>query len=318
MKKWVWMIVIVVVALGVGGYTYSRHQLQERSYASEMKTGKQAIKDQQYTKATTYFTKASRTKGSDTVAERYLSQTQTYVSAKKALQARQFTTAKADFTTVKQTKHGSSTLVTRATAKLSLIKTVMQHRTAYQAKYRQAAKLNQTNDFTDSNGILTVLFQSKRFSQHYYQDIYKKAKALRKENNAALKALTGSTPVINDSTQSATTSANSTSESSQPASDSASASGSNQMSSTPGAQASTAGTAESSTAATSSSQMTTSTSSATSGSNYSDAQIQATRAELSEAGLSGSDFSDAQIQMILQKAATEHTSPVQAAKHLQQ
>lgn len=307
MKKWLWVLVVAVVALGVGGYSYSRHQIQERSYAADMQTGRQAIKAKKYTQAENAFTRATRTKASDTVAQRYLSQTQTYVAGTKAISSRQFTAASDDFNTVISVKKGSDVLVARAKTSLSLVKTIVANRKTDNKNYQKALELNQANEFTDSNGVLTVMFQSKTFSQSYYKDIYRKAKGLQKENNAALKSLTGSTPITDDATESATTGATSTSESS-----SSDASTSSQQASQ------SASNSQSTTTGTTTASSSTSDHTSTTGGSADAAGIQATREELNEAGLNAANYTDAQIQAIMQKAAAEHTSPVQAALHSQQ
>ncbi|BDZ32033.1 cell surface protein [Lactiplantibacillus sp. WILCCON 0030] len=324
MKKWVWVLAIIVVALGVGGYSYSRQQLQERAYAADIQAGKQALKSEQYTQAESAFTRATRTKASDVAAQRYLTQTQTYVNGTQALKSHQFSEAQASFTTVKNTKKGSGVLGDRAKTSVKLVKKIISKRKDYTDKYQKALSLNRANEFTDSNGVLAVLFQSKSFHGTYYNDIYKKAKALRKENNAALKSLTGSTPITDNPTESATTSANQTSESqsapatqpndsqqkSQRADDKQTATTQSDQTTTQSATSGANSATNNSTPAASSS--------ATTSSITNSAGIQATREEFNEAGLNGNRYTDAEIQAIMQKAAAEHTSPVQAAQHLAQ
>lgn len=298
-KKWIWAIIVVIVAVGVGGYSYTRYQVQAKSYSADMTAGKQAVQAKQYSQAVTDFTHASRTKANDTSAQRYLSQTQAYVDGNQALKDREFTTAKRKYTTVKNVKNGSSVLVSRAQAQLSLIKTIVAKRDSYNTKYNKALALNKANEFTDSNGVLTVLFQSKQISESYYSDIYKKAKSLQKQNNAALKSLTGSTPVISNDAQSAA---------------SANTASGNTGTSDAKANRSSSSAADSS-SSTADSNSDSSTSATSGSSSYSSSQISATREELTEAGMQGDGYTDAQISAILQKAANEHISIVQAAKN---
>lgn len=312
MRKWLWAVVTIVVAVGVGGYTYSRHQVQLQGYTTEIQSGKQAIKAKQYSDAEAAFTRASRTIVNDTVAQRYLSQTQAYIAGQQAIKARRFDAAQTNFTTVNQRKKGSSILVARAQTKLKLLDKISSQRKQDNKLYQQALVLNQANEFTDSNGVLMVLFQNKQFTQAYYQDIYRKAKGLRHENNAALKSLTGSTPITNNEAQTVTSNANQTSE--QPAKSTESQPAKQSQSS-----ATSQSTSESSqTSQSSSSTVTSSSSTATSSSTSADtAGIQATRAELNAAGLDGNRFTDEQIQTIMQQAAAAHISPVEAARKWQ-
>ncbi|WP_048000764.1 hypothetical protein [Lactiplantibacillus herbarum] len=297
MRRWVWIVVALVVAVGVGGYSYTRYRLQEEAYTNQIQTGKQALQDRNYSVAETNFTHATRTKVNDTVAQRYLTQTQTYVSGTKALKSRQFTEAQRDFTTVKNTDKGASALISQAKAQLTLITKVKSNRQDYQKQYQQALTLNKANDFTDSNGVIMVMLQDKTFKDSYYKDIYNQALSLRKQNNASLKALTGSTPTITNAAQSANTPNSSTQQRPAVASGSSSANASSSStSSTAGSLATNGLTA------------TTTSGAAT------NAQIQATRAELTEQGLNGSNYSDDQIQAILTRANNEHISIAQAAK----
>lgn len=296
MNKWVLMIVAVILAIGVGGYSYTRYQIQETAYATELQAGKRAVKTEDYSQAETNFTHASRTRTNDTVAQRYLTQTQNYVSGTESIKAKAFSTAKQYFTTVQQTQHGLPVLVDRSTNQLKLIKTVKSNRTTFEDTYQRALELNRANEFTDSNGALTVLFQDKTFAQSYYSDLYKQAKELRQQNYVSLKALTGSTPVISNDVQKATGSTNGHFNDPNAASQSSSsASSSSNSSSSSASQPANNGTAADS-------------------DRYPDAQIQAARAELTKAGLNGSSYNDDQIKALLDRAAAQHLSVVQAAQ----
>ncbi len=314
-----WVIVAAVIAIGVGGYTYSKHREQATAYATAMRYGKEAIQDKNYSQAESFFSRATRTKANDAVAQRYLTQTQTYVDGANAIKERQFSQAKTSFTTVSNTKNGSKVLVSRAKTELKLIKRVVNKRKTYSKNYQKALELNQTNEFTDSNGVLTVMFQSKDFSQSYYKDIYKQAKALRKQNNAALKSLTGSTPVVtNGSSQNSSSATDSTSDSS---SSQATSSSSNSSTATSKADASSSGLTNSEQKAAnnysgSNEYTVTSSQQQVNGSSVSSSQIKSTRSELKEAGIDADALSDQDVRTVLQTAASDHISPVQAAKKL--
>ncbi|KRO13906.1 hypothetical protein IV64_GL001922 [Lactiplantibacillus xiangfangensis] len=277
------MVVAVVIAVGVGGYSYTRYRLQEQSYTTEMKAGKEALQSKDYTQAETNFTHASRTKANDTTAQRYLTQTQTYVGGQESLKSRQFSAAKSAFKTVNTTKNGSTVLVSRSKEQLTALKKVLAKRKTYKKQYQSALELNKANEFTDSNGILKVMLQDATLKQNAYQDIYKQAQDLQKQNNASLKALTGGTPIKN-SAQSATSSDSSTSQK-----DVAGSSSGNKAKTGSNAKSTVSG-------------------------KYSDAQIKSTRSELNEAGMDDSNYSDAQVEAILKRASEQHISIAQAAK----
>ena len=66
MKRWMWIMFAVIIAVGVGSYSYTRYRLQEDSYTAEMRTGERALQERNYTLAETSFTHATRTKASST------------------------------------------------------------------------------------------------------------------------------------------------------------------------------------------------------------------------------------------------------------
>jgi len=314
LKKWMWVLVAAVIAIGVGGYTYSKHREQTNAYTTAMRYGKLAIQDKNYSQAESFFSRATRTKANDPVAQRYLTQTQTYVDGANAIKERQFSQAKTSFTTVTKTKTGSDVWVKRAKTELKLIKRVVKKRATYQKEYKKALELNQTNEFTDSNGVLTVLFQSKTFSESYYKDIYKAAKALRKQNNAALKSLTSSTPVVNNGSSQSSSSSESSSSTAASASSSSSTATSKADSSTSGLTSSEKKAANNYSG--SNEYTVTNSQQQVNGSSVTSNQIKATRSELKEAGIDADALSDQDVRTVLQTAASDHISPVQAAKKL--
>lgn len=299
MKRWMLVVVAVIIAIGVGGYSYTRYQLQEQSYTTEMKTGQEALQAKNYAQAATSFTHASRTRINDAPAQRYLAQTQAYVEGEQALKNREFKAAKDAYATVKNTEHGSAVLAARSTEQLTLIKKITAQRQTYQTQYQRALELNRANEFTDSNGVVTVMLQNKALKQDYYHDIYNQVKALRQQNNASLKVVTGSTPITN-SAQKATdsTSRHATDQSSR----STSTPNDNQAE-------------QSSTTVTSDAIQGSTTTNNPAASQYSDTQIQAARSQLDAAGLRAENYSDQQIATLLDRAGSEHASVVVAAKN---
>lgn len=300
MKRWMWIVFAVIIAVGVGSYSYTRYRLQEESYADEMRTGERALKDHDYSLAETSFTHASRTRASNATAQRYLTQTQTYVDGTQAMNNRKFSAAKQDFTTVKTTKHGATTLIQQAREQLTLLQKIQDKRKTYQQQYQQALTLNKANEFTDSNVVIATLLKDKTFKQRYYQDIRKNVLTLRKQNNASLKTLTGSVPALPNTAQSI---AGTSGAQSSPSQNGQTKQNSQANSSSSSTTASVANGASGTTSP-----------SASSSSN----QIQATRAELNEQGVDASQYSDAEIQAIIQRAAAQHLSLAQAVKTMNQ
>lgn len=203
MKRWVWAVVAVVVAVLVGGYAYSNHQITENQYRTEMSNGKSAIQDKQYTKAESHFENALKRKTNDSAAQRYLDQTQAFVSGKNAMTDRHFQSAKDYFTTVKNTQNTSGILVSRAKSRLKTLKIVMANVKKYNKLYNEAVTQNKAMEYEASNNTLNQLFSDTEFSKAYYKNIYEKAKDLQEANN---KGMTGesSTPSTNSSSSSST------------------------------------------------------------------------------------------------------------------
>ncbi|MCF7522500.1 hypothetical protein L3X07_02145 [Levilactobacillus brevis] len=75
MKKWVWVVATIVVALLIGGYAYSNHHATAKEYQAAMANGRTAIQSKHYTQAESYFQNALKRRLNDKTAQRYLTQT---------------------------------------------------------------------------------------------------------------------------------------------------------------------------------------------------------------------------------------------------
>ncbi|KRN02904.1 lipoprotein [Levilactobacillus senmaizukei DSM 21775 = NBRC 103853] len=209
MKKWVWVVATIVVALLIGGYAYSNHHATAKEYQAAMANGRTAIKGKHYTQAESYFQNALKRKLNDPTAQTYLTQTQRFVSAENSMEARKFTSAEEHYQTVKDTKKGSKVLVSRATSQYKLVKGVVANVKQFKTILSKAQGENKALNYGQSNTTLDELFNNDKFRQTYYKDLYDQALALRKANNAG-------------QTSSVTAAASSTSSSSDTSSSSAS------------------------------------------------------------------------------------------------
>ncbi|MDT6981347.1 hypothetical protein [Levilactobacillus zymae] len=220
MKKWVWVVATIVVALLIGGYAYSNHHATAKEYQAAMTNGRTALKNKDYTQAESYFQNALKRRLNDRTAQTYLTQTQRFVSGENAMDARKFGHAQTHYQTVKTTKNGSAVLVNRATKRLKQVKVIRANVTQFKQVLSKAQDQNQALNYGASNTTLDELFNNRKFQQVYYKNLYAQALALRKANNA------GQTSVVTNSSSAATTSS-STATSSASDSSQAANSGSN-------------------------------------------------------------------------------------------
>ncbi|MGY5340570.1 hypothetical protein [Levilactobacillus spicheri] len=221
MKKWVWVVATIVVALLIGGYAYSNHHATAKEYDAAMTNGRTALQAKNYTQAESYFQNALKRKLNDPTAQTYLTQTQRFVSGEDALTARKFARAEGRYQKVQDTKGGSPVLVKRAKQRLTTVKKIRANVAQFQQILTKAQEQNQALNYGASNNTLDELFNNKQFQQAYYKGLYTRALALRKANNAGQTSAVSSnssTTTSPSSSSSSTTGSTSTSGSSSSAS----------------------------------------------------------------------------------------------------
>ncbi|GAY71976.1 hypothetical protein [Lentilactobacillus kosonis] len=186
MKRWIWILVAIIVAGSIGGYAYARHSQNNRLYDQQMTRGNAYIASKKYSSAETAFTNALKRKQDDKKATTFLKQTQTFVSAQKALNDRKFSESKQQFTDVKNTDQGNEQLIDRAKTNLATLKTVQANIKNYNKVYNQALDQAGEGQYMESNASLDKIFNDKAIHQTYYKDVLKKAEKLRDDNNKAI------------------------------------------------------------------------------------------------------------------------------------
>ena len=214
MKKWVWVVATIVVALLIGGYAYSNHHATAKEYQAAMANGRTAIKSKHYTQAESYFQNALKRRLNDKTAQRYLTQTQRYVDGEDALEARHFSAAETHYAAVKKTKSGSAVLVTRAKDRYKQVKGIKANVKQFKQILSKAQGENKALNYGQSNTTLDELFNNAKFRQSYYKDLYDQALALRKANNAGQTSETSSAASAASSSTAASSSATTSSSSS--------------------------------------------------------------------------------------------------------
>ena len=193
MKRWIWIVITLVIALSIGGYAFARHSQNEKLYTDAMQRGSLQISNKNYTAAETAYTNALKRKPNDEKAYTILNQTQSFMSANDLFKDREFANAKSGYQSVANTKSGSELLKNRAQSQLTLIKTIQSNNKKYDAIYNQA--LNETGEgkYAESNSTLDKIFSDKSIKQSYYKDVLQKAEKLRDKNNSALNGSSSST-----------------------------------------------------------------------------------------------------------------------------
>lgn len=186
MKKWIWIVIAIVIGASVGGYAYARHSQNEKIYAEAMQRGRLQISNKKYTAAETSFTNALKRKPNDDKADRILNQTQSFISANDLFDSLKFGEAKSEYQSVANTKKGNQLLSDRANAQITKIKGIQKNRQNYNKIYDQALDQAGNGQYTESNSTLDKIFSDKLIHQSYYADILKKAQTLRDKNNDAI------------------------------------------------------------------------------------------------------------------------------------
>jgi hypothetical protein len=186
LKKWIWIVIAIVIGASVGGYAYARHSQNEKIYAEAMQRGHLQISNKKYTAAETSFTNALKRKPNDDKADRILNQTQSFISANDLFDSLKFGEAKSEYQSVANTKKGNQLLSDRANAQITKIKGIQKNRQNYNKIYDQALDQAGNGQYTESNSTLDKIFSDKSIHQSYYADILKKAQTLRDKNNDAI------------------------------------------------------------------------------------------------------------------------------------
>lgn len=190
MKKWIWVVITIIIAGSVGGYAYARHSQNEKLYAQAMQRASLQISNENYPSAETSFTNALKRKPSDTKASRLLNQTQSFIAANESFDNQQFGTAKDNYQSVANTKKGNEQLKDRAQMRIDTIKTIQGNMKTYNKLYDQALNESGEGKYVQFNSTLDKLFADKSIKQTYYTSILTKAKKLQKQNNNAISGST--------------------------------------------------------------------------------------------------------------------------------
>ncbi|WP_395389363.1 hypothetical protein [Fructilactobacillus frigidiflavus] len=186
MKKWISGLIILVVAIAVGGWLYVDHANQETTYRTNLDKGNVSLKNQDYHQAKTDFKKALSAKPDSHLANGSVSQVEKFMDGERELKANDFQTAKDSFQMVANAANGSTDLAKQAQQKVELINSVNQNIQQFNEIYKTAVEQHNAKSYALSNGTLSQILQDEQIKQAYYEDVVVKANDLKKSNDKAL------------------------------------------------------------------------------------------------------------------------------------
>lgn len=190
MKRWLWWTVIgLFLAFIFVGYGVTKRVETAKSYRSALELGQAYVNDGNYVAAKISFQDALKKKPSDETAKLYLEQTKCYEQGLDQIENKQYSKARTKFQQVASKNAGLSILVKRASEKQMELKEVIAQSKNFEQIYARADSLAKNYEYTSSNTQLAVILGYGNIKDNYYDDIRQKAQALKRSNDAELRAL---------------------------------------------------------------------------------------------------------------------------------
>lgn len=184
LKRWIWIILIVIVAGSVSGYSIAHYRENNRQYNQDLVSGRLAIDNKNYAAAQNYFSDALLKKRNDKAANDLLHQTQRIVKANSAFKGQEFNNAKREYKVVSRDyPMGSKTLAKLGEKQYSLVVKVQKKFKDFSKQLKIAKELNASQMFMQSNAELDLLFSDGSFKDSYYSTLYDQATKLQDANN---------------------------------------------------------------------------------------------------------------------------------------
>lgn len=211
MKKWILGLIILVVAITLGGWMYIDHANKETTYRTNLNNGNVALKNQDYSQAKSDFKKARSAKPDSHLANGSVSQVKKFMDGESELKANDFEAAKDSFQMAANAENGSTSLADQAKQKISLVISVNKNIKQFNEIYKAAVEQHNAKDYALSNSTLNQILQDDQIEQAYYEDVLAKAKDLKKSNDKSLNVTNKTT-----SNESQTTNDNASSNNSTP------------------------------------------------------------------------------------------------------
>lgn len=190
MKRWLWWTVIgLFLAFIFVGYGVTKRVETAKSYKAALELGQAYVNDGNYAAAKISFQDALKKKPNAKTAKVYLEQTKCYEQGLDQIEDKQYSKARTSFQQVASKNFGLGILVKRASEKQMELKEVIAQLKSFEQIYARADSLAKNYEYTSSNTQLAVILGYGSIKDNYYDDIYQKAQALKRSNDAELRAL---------------------------------------------------------------------------------------------------------------------------------
>lgn len=199
MRRWMWLIAALVIAIIFVGYGYTKHIETAQYYRNSFQQGERAIKAAKYRAAEEHFRNAQKRKANSDIASDYVKQIQQYRAGLQASKQGRYDDAKAAFNEAAGSENGSPILVRRASAKETELGEAMRELKIFQKNYKKARILSSNYEYTASNMKLATILGYGNIDKPYYDEVYRKAVKLEAYNNRILASLGYRTATATDS-----------------------------------------------------------------------------------------------------------------------
>lgn len=189
------------------------------AYKTEMTKGNDAVNDENYSKAEGHFESAVKAKKTDK-ASASEKQARNLVKAKKLMNQRQFSDAKAALTTAKEQENGNKKMTSKAKSMLTQVAKIQKNRNNFKLDIKNAKAMIKAGSNDQARSLLEQVTNFKGVKGKYYSDLYTQAKTLLDTLPAAAVNATDETKTDTDTTDNSSdnkTDANSDDQSNNPA-----------------------------------------------------------------------------------------------------
>lgn len=187
-------LVICIIAIIFIGFGFTKNLEVNKDYQRAMNRGIKAVEQCKYAKAEIDFQDALKKKQEDSQASCDLKQVKKYQEAKKQLKNGNYAEAKKKFAEVANVDNGLSTLVRRASSYQTKLEEATSQLDSFNQLYQQAVKLNEKEQYVESNDKLLPILEYSKINETYYNSIRQKVQDLKKANDQYMASHPHKTP----------------------------------------------------------------------------------------------------------------------------
>lgn len=184
---------LALVLAGCSNSTSSKSSSNNNNtYNTEMTKGNDAVNDEKYSTAAVHFESAVQAKKT-AKASASEKQANNLANAKRAMNNREFGTAKKALTSAKNQENGNKKMTSRAKALLSQVKTIQKNRNNFKLDIKNAKAMIKSGTNDQARSLLEQVTKFKGVKGKYYSDLYTQA-------NTLLQSLPATSVQANDET----------------------------------------------------------------------------------------------------------------------